>query len=164
MARYAVFSMMRSSIKKRGSWTVKSSVHERPSSCPTLCSQFLALRLRGRTVRRLRNPCPRSVPPARGEWQAVPKLVSNAAISASLTPPGADHPAQTLFGHLERRFAREDPAHRGQRGCVEAPVGLFVQLVFCQQRSAASQAARALCIGDQLAQAQQNVLVASQTG
>ena len=74
-----------------------------------------------------------------------------------------DDPAPAVFGGLERGLSREDPAQRGQRFRVETPAGFLVELAVGRQSGAAAQTARTLCEGDQLAQPQENVLIAGQT-
>src|ERR1019366_6731174 len=77
---------------------------------------------------------------------------------------GSDDPAQTFLSHLKRGIAGEDSADRRERGRVETPVRFLVELAFSRKRGAAGQTTRALGISDQLAQAQENVLIAGQAG
>ena len=116
---------------------------------------------RGRTVRLLRNPVGN---------EARLRAVNGGQSQSGFKPgdlgiadaAGSDDPAQTVFGHLERGVAGKDSADRCQRRRVEAPVRFFVQLAFSQKRGATGQTTRALGISDQLAQAQQNMLIAGQ--
>src|SRR5438094_6815320 len=39
---------------------------------------------------------------------------------------GSAHPAQAFFRDLKHSIASENAAHRGERGCIEAPVRLLV--------------------------------------
>ena len=76
--------------------------------------------------------------------------------------PGSDDPAQAFLAHFERGIAGKHSADRRQCGRVEAPVRFFVELAVSQKRGAARQTSRALGISNQLAQPQQNVLIAGQ--
>src|SRR5208283_6109238 len=72
------------------------------------------------------------------------------------------YPAQPLFANLERSLAGKDSADRRQGGSIEATVRFFVQLAFSKKRCPAGQTSRALDVGNQLAQAQKDVLIAGQ--
>ena len=117
---------------------------------------------RGCKARRPHNPCPKSGRPARDEWPAVASAASNAAISESLTPSPP---------HIQRRpsSATLSAASRAKTRLIAASavaskrmLAFSLSLPSAMTRGAAGQAAGALRIGDQLAQAQQNVLVTGQ--
>ena len=65
--------------------------------------------------------------------------------------------------NFEGGFARKDAAHGGERDRVETAARFFREFAVGHRRGTVRQAARALCIGNQFAQAEKNVLVASQS-
>src|SRR6516164_4468972 len=62
-----------------------------------------------------------------------------------------------------RGVAGEHPAHRGERCAVESVVSLLRQLTVERRRGTGGEAAGAFGSGDQLAQAEQHMLVAGET-
>src|SRR5271157_1132650 len=71
-------------------------------------------------------------------------------------------PTQSVLRHLQCCLAREDSADRGQRGRVKAVVGLLVEPAFGHESSAPGQCRGRFRVGDPLAYAQQDVLIAGQ--
>ena len=156
MARYGCVFHDDAPVQPRGRLLVTVSQASRNSGGDALASPH------GRIGRRLRNPCQKSGPPGRDEWRASRKLVSNADISESLTPPAP---------HTQRRpsSATLSAASRAKTRLIAASAvaskrRLAFSFSFPSAKSAARRAERrrALGVGNPLSQPQENVLITCQ--